>query len=59
MRRRLRFPDFHNVSIRFGEFGFGAEIGIFTDKLHARGRMGVRELTRYHYRVWGTGLVKG
>lgn len=53
---------FHNVSTRFadgGEFGFGAEIGISTDKLHARGPMGLRELTSYQYRVRGDGQVKG
>ena len=53
---------FHNVSSRFadgGEFGFGAEIGISTDKLHARGPMGLRELTSYQYRVRGKGQVKG
>ena len=52
---------FHNVSNRFadgGEFGFGAEIGISTDKLHARGPMGLRELTSYQYRVRGTGQTK-
>ena len=52
---------FHNVSTRFadgGEFGFGAEIGISTDKLHARGPMGLRELTSYQYRVRGTGQIK-
>jgi glutamate-5-semialdehyde dehydrogenase len=53
---------FHNVSSRFadgGEFGFGAEIGISTDKLHARGPMGLRELTSYQYRVRGEGQLKG
>jgi glutamate-5-semialdehyde dehydrogenase len=53
---------FHNVSTRFadgGEFGFGAEIGISTDKLHARGPMGLRELTSYQYRVRGNGQIKG
>ncbi len=53
---------FHNVSTRFadgGEFGFGAEIGISTDKLHARGPMGLRELTSYQYRVRGSGQMKG
>ena len=53
---------FHNVSTRFadgGEFGFGAEIGISTDKLHARGPMGLRELTSYQYRVRGEGQTKG
>jgi len=63
--RFLRTVDsacvFHNVSNRFadgGEFGFGAEIGISTDKLHARGPMGLRELTSYQYRVRGNGQVK-
>jgi glutamate-5-semialdehyde dehydrogenase len=53
---------FHNVSTRFadgGEFGFGAEIGISTDKLHARGPMGLRELTSYQYRVRGNGQTRG
>lgn len=53
---------FHNVSSRFadgGEFGFGAEIGISTDKLHARGPMGLRELTSYQYRVRGNGQQRG
>ncbi len=52
---------FHNVSTRFSdgeEFGFGAEIGISTDKLHARGPMALRELTSYQYRVRGTGQIK-
>jgi glutamate-5-semialdehyde dehydrogenase len=52
---------FHNCSTRFadgGEFGFGAEIGISTDKLHARGPMGLRELTSYQYRVRGDGQIK-
>jgi glutamate-5-semialdehyde dehydrogenase len=63
--RFLRSVDsacvFHNVSNRFadgGEFGFGAEIGISTDKLHARGPMGLRELTSYQYRVRGNGQVR-
>jgi glutamate-5-semialdehyde dehydrogenase len=52
---------FHNLSSRFadgGEFGFGAEIGISTDKLHARGPMGLRELTSYQYRARGNGQTK-
>jgi glutamate-5-semialdehyde dehydrogenase len=52
---------FWNASTRFsdgGEFGFGAEIGISTDKLHARGPMALPELTTYKYEVTGTGQVR-
>ena len=51
-----------NASTRFTdgeEFGFGAEIGISTQKLHARGPMGLRELTTYKYVVWGDGQIRG
>lgn len=51
-----------NASTRFndgGEFGLGAEIGISTDKFHARGPCGIDELTSYKYVVSGTGQVRG
>lgn len=51
----------HNASTRFndgGEFGFGAEIGISTDKLHARGPMGLAELCSYKYIVDGEGQIR-
>lgn len=50
-----------NASTRFTdgfEFGFGAEIGISTQKLHARGPMGLRELTSYKYRITGDGQIR-
>jgi glutamate-5-semialdehyde dehydrogenase len=50
-----------NASTRFtdgGEFGFGAEIGISTDKLHARGPMGLDELTSYKYVIRGDGQIR-
>ena len=52
---------YHNVSTRFtdgGEFGMGAEIGISTDKLHARGPMGLEELCTYKYQITGDGVVR-
>jgi glutamate-5-semialdehyde dehydrogenase len=52
---------FVNASTRFsdgGQFGYGAEIGISTQKLHARGPLGLRELTSSGYVVWGTGQVR-
>ena len=50
-----------NASTRFtdgGEFGLGAEIGISTQKLHARGPLGLRELTSYQYQIRGKGQVR-
>jgi glutamate-5-semialdehyde dehydrogenase len=51
----------HNTSTQFadgGEFGMGAEIGISTSKVHARGPVGVGQLTSYKYRVSGNGQVR-
>ena len=51
-----------NASTRFTdgfEFGFGAEIGISTQKLHARGPMGLKDLTSYKYAIYGNGQVRG
>jgi glutamate-5-semialdehyde dehydrogenase len=52
---------YHNASTRFTdgfEFGFGAEIGISTQKLHARGPMGLPALTTTKYRVYGSGQIR-
>ena len=50
-----------NASTRFtdgGEFGLGCEMGISTQKMHARGPLGLRELTTYQYRIYGNGQIR-
>lgn len=49
---------YHNASTRFsdgGEFGFGAELGISTQKLHARVLLGLKEMCSYQYKIEGNG----
>jgi len=61
MRRVDSACVYTNASTRFtdgGQFGMGAEIGISTDKLHARGPMALQELTTYKYMVFGDGQVR-
>lgn len=52
---------YHNASTRFtdgGEFGFGAEVGISTQKLHARGPLGLQEMTSTKYKIYGHGQIR-
>lgn len=61
MRRVDAAAVYHNASTRFtdgGEFGLGCEMGISTQKLHARGPMGLRELTSYKYIIRGDGNIR-
>ena len=59
--RPLILPVFTLMPPRFtdgGEFGFGAEIGISTQKLHARGPMGLQQLTTIKYEITGNGQIR-
>lgn len=61
MKRVDAAAVYHNASTRFTdgfEFGFGAEIGISTQKIHARGPMGLPELTSYKYYIQGNGQIR-
>lgn len=52
---------YHNASTRFtdgGQFGFGAEVGISTQKLHARGPLGLQEMTSTKYKIYGDGQIR-
>ena len=52
---------YHNASTRFtdgGQFGFGAEVGISTQKLHARGPIGLQEMTSTVYKIYGDGQIR-
>ena len=52
---------YHNASTRFtdgGQFGFGAEVGISTQKLHARGPIGLQEMTSFAYQIYGDGQIR-
>ena len=66
IRRFLQGVDsacvYANASTRFTdgfEFGFGAEIGISTQKLHARGPMGLEQIVSYKYQIEGNGQIRG
>ena len=61
LRRVDAAAVYHNASTRYtdgGEFGFGAEIGISTQKLHARGPLGIKALTSYKYLITGNGQTR-